>query len=55
MSLPPDATAVSAPDLMPDGLIDGATGSDAVRCAGLTYRFGEHVAVDHVDLRYRPG
>jgi ABC-2 type transport system ATP-binding protein len=27
----------------------------AVRCAGLTYRFGEHVAVNHVDLEIEPG
>jgi ABC-2 type transport system ATP-binding protein len=27
----------------------------AVRCAGLTYRFGDHVAVDHVDLEIAPG
>jgi ABC-2 type transport system ATP-binding protein len=27
----------------------------AVVCAGLTYRFGEHVAVDDVDLEIRPG
>jgi len=27
----------------------------AVRCAGLTYRFGDHVAVDHVDLEIEPG
>jgi ABC-2 type transport system ATP-binding protein len=26
-----------------------------VRCAGLTYRFGEHVAVDHVDLEIEAG
>ena len=27
----------------------------AVVCAGLTYRFGAHTAVDHVDLRIEPG
>ena len=27
----------------------------AVRCEGLTYRFGDHVAVDHVDLEIEPG
>jgi ABC-2 type transport system ATP-binding protein len=27
----------------------------AVRCVGLTYRFGDHVAVDHVDLEIEPG
>jgi ABC-2 type transport system ATP-binding protein len=29
--------------------------SGAVECAGLTYRFGEHVAVNDVDLEIRPG
>jgi len=30
---------------------------EAVRCAALTYRFGDHPAVDHVDLEMqeRPG
>ncbi len=56
MSFPPDAMAVSAPYLRPDGLPGDAPGQDvAVRCAGLTYRFGEHVAVDHVDLEIAPG
>jgi ABC-2 type transport system ATP-binding protein len=27
----------------------------AVSCAGVTYRFGDHVAVDHVDLAIQPG
>jgi ABC-2 type transport system ATP-binding protein len=27
----------------------------AVLCEGLTYRFGDHTAVDHVDLRIEPG
>jgi ABC-type branched-subunit amino acid transport system ATPase component len=27
----------------------------AVVCTGLTYRFGDHVAVDHVDLKIRSG
>ena len=31
------------------------TVTDAVRCADLTYRFGEHTAVDHVDLSISPG
>jgi ABC-type branched-subunit amino acid transport system ATPase component len=30
-------------------------GDAAVRCVGLTYRFGDHVAVDHVDLQIEPG
>jgi len=29
--------------------------SGAVLCSGLTYRFGEHVAVNDVDLEIRPG
>ena len=33
----------------------GVPGVSAVRCAGLTYRFGDHVAVDHVDLEIGPG
>jgi ABC-2 type transport system ATP-binding protein len=28
---------------------------DAVACSGLTYRFGTHTAVDHVDLRIAHG
>jgi len=31
------------------------TVTDAVRCAGLSYRFGAHTAVDHVDLSISPG
>ncbi len=55
MSVPPNAAAVPAPDMTTDDLIDGGSGGDAVRCAGLTYRFGDHVAVDHVDLRIAQG
>jgi ABC-2 type transport system ATP-binding protein len=55
MSLQHDGTAVSAPGLRPGGLVSDAPASDAVRCAGLTYRFGEHTAVDHVDLEIAPG
>jgi ABC-2 type transport system ATP-binding protein len=29
--------------------------TNAVRCVGLTYRFGDHVAVDHLDLEIEPG
>ena len=29
--------------------------TDAVRCADLSYRFGAHTAVDHVDLSISPG
>lgn len=50
MSLQPDSTAVSAPSL--PGTVPGGA---AVRCTGLTYRFGDHVAVDHVDLQIEPG
>jgi ABC-2 type transport system ATP-binding protein len=31
------------------------TVTDAVRCADLSYRFGAHTAVDHVDLSIAPG
>jgi len=31
------------------------TVTDAVRCADLSYRFGAHTAVDHVDLSISPG
>ncbi len=31
------------------------TADDAVVCAGLTYRFGDHLAVNDVSLRIRPG
>ena len=30
-------------------------GPEAVVCSGLVYRFGDHTAVDHVDLRIEPG
>jgi ABC-2 type transport system ATP-binding protein len=33
----------------------GETRTAAVRCADLTYRFGTHTAVDHVDLTIAPG
>jgi ABC-2 type transport system ATP-binding protein len=37
-------------------LDDTRTATDAaVQASGLTYRFGDHVAVDHVDLRIEPG
>ncbi len=55
MSLHPDSTAVPAPSPGAGGLATGMPGSDAVRCAGLTYRFGDHTAVDHVDLGIAPG
>jgi ABC-2 type transport system ATP-binding protein len=56
----PDTSAVSAPDLRPDGLTGDGDGrapgrGSAVRCVGLTYRFGDHVAVNHVDLEIAPG
>jgi ABC-2 type transport system ATP-binding protein len=34
---------------------DVAAQPDAVRCADLSYSFGTHTAVDHVDLEIRPG
>jgi ABC-2 type transport system ATP-binding protein len=60
VTLQPDASAVSATDRQPDALTGDtdvlAPGQDsAVRCVGLTYRFGEHVAVNHVDLEIAPG
>jgi ABC-2 type transport system ATP-binding protein len=55
MTLQPDSTTISAAGLSPDGLLDGAPGDAAVRCAGITYRFGDHVAVDHLDLEIAPG
>jgi ABC-2 type transport system ATP-binding protein len=33
----------------------GDTGRSAVVCSGLTYRFGLHTAVDHVDMRIEQG
>ena len=33
----------------------GETVTHAVRCADLTYSFGTHTAVDHVDLSIEPG
>jgi len=48
-----------APDLQAGRLAgDGrarAPGASAVRCVGLTYSFGDHVAVDHIDLEVEPG
>jgi ABC-type uncharacterized transport system ATPase subunit len=32
-----------------------ALAEPAVSCTGVTYRFGDHVAVDHVDLTIQPG
>jgi ABC-2 type transport system ATP-binding protein len=34
---------------------ESAAANEAVACAGLTYRFGEHLAVNGVSLRIRPG
>jgi ABC-2 type transport system ATP-binding protein len=55
MSAQPEASAVSTGLLRPPGGSEGLPGEPAVRCAGLTYQFGEHVAVDHVDLAIEPG
>jgi ABC-2 type transport system ATP-binding protein len=30
-------------------------GRSAVNCSAITYRFGDHTAVDHLDLRIKPG
>jgi ABC-2 type transport system ATP-binding protein len=43
-----DATALADGSRAPDA-------RSAVVCAGLTYRFGAHTAVDHVDLRIEQG
>jgi ABC-2 type transport system ATP-binding protein len=45
---PPTATAHARPG-QPE------TRGAAVVCSGLTYRFGQHTAVDHVDLRIEQG
>ena len=39
----------------PGGAPGLAVAEAAVSCAGVTYRFGDHVAVDHVDLTIAPG
>ncbi len=52
MSTQPDTSAAPSADLRPERY---APGQPAVRCVGLTYRFGDHVAVDHVDLEIEPG
>jgi len=39
----------------PGGAPGLAVAEPAVSCAGVTYRFGDHVAVDHVDLTIAPG
>jgi ABC-2 type transport system ATP-binding protein len=38
-----------------DGRAERPAGVLAVKCEGLTYRFGDHTAVDGVDLRVRAG
>ncbi len=35
--------------------VRGTGGGSAVVCSGLTYRFGAHTAVDHIDLRIERG
>ena len=67
MSPQPDGSAVSVPEQRttdaepsptpgpaPNPASGPAPGA-AVRCVGITYRFGEHTAVDHVDLQIEPG
>jgi ABC-2 type transport system ATP-binding protein len=51
VSAAPGAAAEPAGDVSPTGI----PCASAVRCAGLTYRFGDHTAVDHVDLEIAPG
>jgi len=41
---------VGAAERTPRGTV-----TDAVLCTGLTYRFGTHTAVDHVDMTIEPG
>jgi ABC-2 type transport system ATP-binding protein len=48
---PPGAATEPGHDVRPPGAPEGS----AVRCAGLTYRFGDHTAVDHVDLEIGHG
>ncbi len=42
--------SVGAAERTPRGTV-----ADAVLCTGLTYRFGTHTAVDHVDMTIEPG
>jgi ABC-2 type transport system ATP-binding protein len=42
--------SVGAAERTPRGTV-----TDAVLCTGLTYRFGTHTAVDHVDMAIEPG
>jgi ABC-2 type transport system ATP-binding protein len=51
MTAEPASTAATSPP----AAAEGAHAGSAVACTGLTYRFGDHVAVDHVDLRIEPG
>ncbi len=39
----------------PARVLTGRDGGSAVVCSGLTYRFGAHTAVDHVDFRIERG
>jgi ABC-2 type transport system ATP-binding protein len=43
------ATVTTTPEPEP------GSGRPAVQCSGLTYRFGDHTAVDHIDLRIEQG
>ncbi len=55
-ALPPQAAPIPLPaDAAPDPLPADPAPSPAVACHGLTHRFGDHVAVDHVDLSVAPG
>jgi ABC-2 type transport system ATP-binding protein len=56
MTAEPSGTAVTRQLVAPaPAEPGGAQGGSAVVCSGLTYRFGDHVAVDNVDLRIEPG
>jgi ABC-2 type transport system ATP-binding protein len=52
VSTQPETSAAPATELRPER---HAPGQPAVRCDGLTYRFGDHVAVNRVDLVIEPG
>jgi ABC-2 type transport system ATP-binding protein len=54
----PGAASTLAPEGLqspPGAQNDAAHDGSAVRCVGLTYRFGDHVAVDHLDMEIEPG
>ena len=48
-------TFAAQPSPTVEGAAALALAEPAVNCDGVTYRFGDHVAVDHVDLTIQPG